>query len=421
MTLNKIRRNLRSNDFQESITDYVVGKNAKDPYSSITDALSAAGSVATLIKPVLVYVKPGQYYETGTIELPDNVILYGLGGIKQTNIDKSLLPSISGSFSKTGDGQTSIIGLKLQALSGSNTVYVNSTNDWTNENLLFSECVLTTDEDNDQVIEVDSGFVTFDNCTIIHKKTETRCIYATGSDTFIEATRTLVGTEDDSCVLINDGGTVSFYHSSLRGYISGSNESWTGLYNSWLVGEAAAPLTLIQLDSDSTVAVESSEINNDAGGGRFSEDGTYYIMGPVWRSDSSLGSSNTDIPQTIDVNLYNDCYINKFNADLCTIVKTSSGDVNLTRQNRVCIINKTSGAATQVNLPSVTGSYLGQEHIILDGKGDANSNNITISGSGATINGDETKVIAAPYGRLHVIYNGTQWNVFNAMTGSTVI
>lgn len=420
--LNKVKREIRDRYYQKEISNIVVGKDSTDQYSNIKDAVQYASTIATEIKPAIVLITPGQYYEANPVEISDNVILYGMCGLKTYGTDKTLSPIISGSFTKTGNGISALIGLKIDANSGSNAIYVNTPNDWENINLYISDCMLTTHEDNSQVIQIDSGYINIDNSSIMHKNMCGTNIFASGSDVFIDCHKVTVGGDDDNCCLVCSGSTVSFSsNSSLRGYIAGALGAYIGVYNSWLVGEQAFPLTLIQLDSDSSLAVENSEINNDGGGGRFSSDGTYYIWGPVFRSDESIGSGSNDIPQSIDSNLYNDCYINKFNADLCTIVKTSSGNVNLSRQNRTCIINKSSGAATQVNLPVYTNCYLGQEHIILDGKGDANSNNITISGSGATINGTATKVITAPYGRLHVIYNGTQWNVLNSMTGSTVI
>lgn len=90
-------------------------------------------------------------------------------------------------------------------------------------------------------------------------------------------------------------------------------------------------------------------------------------------------------------------------------VKTSAGSYDVLSSDCVVVINKASGAATQVNLPASpsTGRYL----IVKDGKGDAGANNITVSGNGKNIDGSATNVISTNFGSRHYVYNGTQYNV----------
>ena len=90
-------------------------------------------------------------------------------------------------------------------------------------------------------------------------------------------------------------------------------------------------------------------------------------------------------------------------------VKTSSGNYDVTSSDAVVVVNKTVGAATQVNLPAspATGRVL----IVKDGKGDAGSNNITVSGNGKNIDGAASVTISSNYGVSRVVYNGTQYNV----------
>jgi hypothetical protein len=54
---------------------------------------------------------------------------------------------------------------------------------------------------------------------------------------------------------------------------------------------------------------------------------------------------------------------------------------------------------------------LGQEILIKDGKGDANTNNITVVSSGNTIDGFSAITIAVNYQSIHFMYNGTEWNI----------
>lgn len=71
--------------------------------------------------------------------------------------------------------------------------------------------------------------------------------------------------------------------------------------------------------------------------------------------------------------------------------------------------NLTSPGAVAFTLPA---GVTGQTFVIGDGKGDAGTNNITISTTGGqTINGASTLVINVPYGVAILQFNGTQWMV----------
>lgn len=55
---------------------------------------------------------------------------------------------------------------------------------------------------------------------------------------------------------------------------------------------------------------------------------------------------------------------------------------------------------------------LSREYLIKDGKGDANSNPITVrSSTSQTIDGAATTVINTAYGFARLVFNGSQWNV----------
>jgi hypothetical protein len=97
----------------------------------------------------------------------------------------------------------------------------------------------------------------------------------------------------------------------------------------------------------------------------------------------------------------------KYNSTLRVI--TSSGDVAVLSTDNVIIVNKTVGATTAVNLPSSPSTN--QYFVVKDGKGDANTNNITINGNGKTIDGGSSLIIGSPYGWNQLIYNGTEWNI----------
>lgn len=90
-------------------------------------------------------------------------------------------------------------------------------------------------------------------------------------------------------------------------------------------------------------------------------------------------------------------------------VVTATGTIIVSTSDNIVVVNKTIGAASPVTLPSSPATH--QYVVVKDGKGDANTNNITISGNGKTIDGGSTLIIGSPYGSNTLIYNGTQWNI----------
>lgn len=103
------------------------------------------------------------------------------------------------------------------------------------------------------------------------------------------------------------------------------------------------------------------------------------------------------------------CTINGLLYAVSLRVFTASGDTSIITTDNVVIINKITGGATIATLPAspATNQYV----VIKDGKGDANTNNITISGNGKDIDGGSSYVIGSSYGALTIIWNGTQWNI----------
>lgn len=87
-------------------------------------------------------------------------------------------------------------------------------------------------------------------------------------------------------------------------------------------------------------------------------------------------------------------------------IVTGSGPVTLTSSDYVVEINKTLGSSTSISTPSNT---IGEAFLVVDGKGDASSNNITITPSAGTINGAATYVITTNYGSVSFFCDGTNW------------
>lgn len=92
-----------------------------------------------------------------------------------------------------------------------------------------------------------------------------------------------------------------------------------------------------------------------------------------------------------------------------TRVVIAAGAVTVTAADYMVIVNKTSGAATTVNLPA---GVLNTIFIIKDGKGDAAANNITVTPAAGNIDGASTYVMNTNYAAIGLVYNGTQWNIF---------
>lgn len=89
-------------------------------------------------------------------------------------------------------------------------------------------------------------------------------------------------------------------------------------------------------------------------------------------------------------------------------VVTAAGAVTVTTADDIVVIDKTTGAATVVNLPA--GPATGDWFTIKDGKGDAAANNITITPASGTIDGSGTLVMLSNYQAVTVVFNGDEWS-----------
>jgi len=91
--------------------------------------------------------------------------------------------------------------------------------------------------------------------------------------------------------------------------------------------------------------------------------------------------------------------------------ETSSGSphsITLTKT----ISNPTSAAAVYLRLPAASAAVAYQDYVVKDGKGDAATNNITITSAGGTIDGSTSYVISTNYGTVHFITDGTEWFLY---------
>lgn len=90
---------------------------------------------------------------------------------------------------------------------------------------------------------------------------------------------------------------------------------------------------------------------------------------------------------------------------------TIAGDVTAAMLANVacCLVNKSSGAATGVTLPEM--NWVGQGMIVVDAKGDAATNNITITPDSGNINGSATYTINENYGSVWLMWDGTNFTI----------
>ncbi len=92
------------------------------------------------------------------------------------------------------------------------------------------------------------------------------------------------------------------------------------------------------------------------------------------------------------------------------MVKVTAAGTHVAGPNAAgALINKTVGAATAVTMPPGPTSW--QLYCVKDGKGDAATNNITITPAAGTVDGGANYVISENYGVAVFLYNGTEWNL----------
>lgn len=91
-----------------------------------------------------------------------------------------------------------------------------------------------------------------------------------------------------------------------------------------------------------------------------------------------------------------------------TVTVAGAVTVSATADFFICV-NKGTGQATTVNLPA--SPVAGDTYIIKDCKGDAATNNITITPAAGNIDGAATYVMSTNYQAQGVTYNGSSWSL----------
>jgi len=121
----------------------------------------------------------------------------------------------------------------------------------------------------------------------------------------------------------------------------------------------------------------------------------------------SLSGTGTTIPTTTAPTISNGVYSGSIVESGRVI--SAAGAVTVVSTDNMIIINKTVGAPTAVNLHASPATW--HTLVIKDDKGDAATNNITITPNAGNIDGAGNFVMSISYGSAKIVYNGTQWNV----------
>lgn len=125
--------------------------------------------------------------------------------------------------------------------------------------------------------------------------------------------------------------------------------------------------------------------------------GLIYTIATDWSKLSQLVSYNPSAEQllvqsTIDGSFGLVTITQVLTASQTQQIKTTAGDVNVATTDGLIIVNKAVGAATNVNLPAAA-SKVGPVKVV-DWKGDAGTNNITVNVTGTDkLNGNLTSYI----------------------------
>lgn len=83
-----------------------------------------------------------------------------------------------------------------------------------------------------------------------------------------------------------------------------------------------------------------------------------------------------------------------------TLRTALTSPVTVTKDDDIVVVNRTVAGATAVALPA--DMMIGSSVLIVDGKGDAGTNNITVAQAGGTVNGAANAVINTNYGSVRL-------------------
>lgn len=123
-----------------------------------------------------------------------------------------------------------------------------------------------------------------------------------------------------------------------------------------------------------------------------------YLTGTAYRDGQTAGSIT---PQTM-----RDLIVT-----IVPTVQTATSGSSVAMTATMLLINKASGSATAVTLPAAPVTVT-QTYTIKDQRGDASTNNITITDpNGALIDGQSSVIINVSRQSLSLVWDGSTWSL----------
>lgn len=213
--------------------------------------------------------------------------------------------------------------------------------------------------------------------------------------------------QNQNIVLLGSNSNPSAYNSTSEFCVGSEGNPIT----QWWLGAGGNPaFTAVNVNvsptnvfgtnhAGATLAITGGAATGNANGGSI-----------LFKTSTVLGTGSTLQTQITAVGIDSKQRLQTYSGRIRSIrVVTAAGAVTVTTTDDVIIVNKGTGAATTVNLMASPAS--GTRLTIKDGKGDAATNNMTITPNAGNIDGAGTFVMNTNYQSNDFIYNGTQWNV----------
>jgi hypothetical protein len=107
------------------------------------------------------------------------------------------------------------------------------------------------------------------------------------------------------------------------------------------------------------------------------------------------------------INVGGGTIINGGNPSPVTVTEVTTPEYTVTAEDYFLCVD-TATTAVAITLPT---GILGTVYIVKDCSGDANTNNITVAGTGGELVDGSTATIDTAYGSLSFIFNGTTWSI----------
>lgn len=379
-----------------------------DPTSNRGTHTTIAGAIAAASSGQTIFIRPGTYTEDLTLKAGVNLCsfegegLLGIIGSAAAAFTANVV--ILGTTTASFNGKVNCSGILFQTngaaainITGASallnlvncSVYAQNATGITGStgglSLFYCSCRAGTST---ALFAFTGGQLDFEHCSIIMGSSATA---STGAATNIGLR---------NCYTVNLNISVS---TSGLALIYNSNFSYSGqtilttagtgsstIYNSNIESGSASALSI---GSGTTLTIANSNVSS-SNTNAITGAGTINSGGITYTNTSSLNNVTTQVPEA------------KSNDAL--VIKIPGAYPYTTVPQDAVILVDTSAARTIVPLASAT---LGQRHTIKDNVGSAATNAITITPSGALIDGLASRTINSNWGSVDIVFAGTDWRI----------